>query len=480
MSHPPRSNRGHRGERNGDNHRHYRDSRDDRRSSPDRSSSQPPYYPREADSPPPPRRVRERDVPRVEHHDSKCTNVCSRRGIILMCAVLTNALVLICVVAAHMVSTGLSSRAGLGGFNINSQFNLQGTELQEARDLDMHYSQLRAPGVYGGVAFSLTFGVVSLLFVVAGTKPPHLTSRKLLVGALVFQLVGAVGYVVAVGLYLHFIIRVNSTDICIRRERLYARNGYTWLNCEVSGGDAAVALFGLITAILYTAGTVLTFQTIRRVKRYLQEHKRREAERQPRSQPPRAPLRAETTSATEPLARALRPRVPDRASPLRQGDEGGTGEGDWEERGGGVVTEQTVDVGLHLHAAAVGEDAGDGLLVLAVQPVVGQSSGELPLEAPTSARRPPHADSSRQVEVRRHGLGLRRRLLRRCLMVCAGVCSRAGAGGRGRRFTEAAAVLGDAELHHDGAEAVGAAIALSQSHQLLRSSQCVRHVADRL
>ncbi|XP_073333379.1 MARVEL domain-containing protein 3 [Pagrus major] len=293
MSQPPRSNRGHR-ERNGD-HRHNRDSYDDRRPSPDshRSSSRPPYYPREADSPP--KHVRE--VPRVEHHESKCTNICSRRGIVLICAVLTDALVLICVVAAHMVSSGLSSMGGLGGFDINSNFNLQGTELQKVRELDMQYSQMRAPGLYGGIPFSLTFGVVSLLFVVAGSKPPHRMSRKLLYGALVFQAVGAVAYVVAVGLYLHFIIRVNSTEVCQQRERLYARNGYTWMNCDVSGADAAVALFGLITAILYAAGTVLTIQTIRGVKRYLQERQRREAEKQQgRSQPQRAPLRAATTS----------------------------------------------------------------------------------------------------------------------------------------------------------------------------------------
>ncbi|XP_071342630.1 MARVEL domain-containing protein 3 [Trachinotus anak] len=291
MSRPPRAHRGHR-ERSGD-HRPHRDPHDDRRPSPDRSSSRPPYYPREADSPP----KRVRDVPQVEHHESKCTHVCSRRGIVLICAVLTNALVLICVVAAQMVSTGLSSSAALGGFNINSNFNLQGTELQQARDLDMQYSQMRAPGIYGGIAFSLTFGVISLLFVVAGNKPPHLMSRKLLVGALIFQAVGAVAYVVAVGLYLHFIIGVNSTDICKRRERLYARNGYTWMTCNVGGADAAVALFGLITAILYTAGTVLTIQTIRQVKRYLQERKRREADRQlARAQPQRAPLRADTTS----------------------------------------------------------------------------------------------------------------------------------------------------------------------------------------
>ncbi|CAK6964503.1 MARVEL domain-containing protein 3-like [Scomber scombrus] len=289
MSQPPRSNRGHR-ERNGD-HRQHRD--DDRRTTPDRSSSRPPYYPRESDHPP----QHEREVPRVEHHDSKCTNICSRRGIVLICAVLTNSLVLICLVAAQMVTSGMSAASAMGGFNINSNFNLQGTELQQVRDLDMQYSQMRAPSLYGGLPFSLTFGVVSLLFVVAGNKPPHRMSRKLLVGALVFQAVGAVGYVVAVGLYLHFVIKVNSTDVCQRRERLYARNGYTWMNCDVSGADAAVALFGLITAILYAVGTVLTINVIRRVKRYLQERKHREAERQQsRSQPQRAPLRADTTS----------------------------------------------------------------------------------------------------------------------------------------------------------------------------------------
>ncbi|XP_054873218.1 MARVEL domain-containing protein 3 isoform X2 [Amphiprion ocellaris] len=271
MSHPPRSNRGYRErtgdyrdrngdhrERNGDHRERngdHRQPRDDRHSSSDRSSSRPPYYPHEADYPP----KHSREVPRVEHHESKCTNACSRR--------------------AQMVTSGLSSMAGAGGFNINSQFNLQGTELQQVRDLDMQYSQMRAPGVYGGIAFSLTFGVISLLFVVAGTKPPHVMSQKLLYGALVFQAVGAVVYVVAVGLYLHFVIGINSTDVCKQRERIYARNGYTWMNCDVGGADAAVALFGLITAILYTAGTVLTVQTIRGVKRYLQERKRREADR---------------------------------------------------------------------------------------------------------------------------------------------------------------------------------------------------------
>ncbi|XP_077441260.1 MARVEL domain-containing protein 3 [Vanacampus margaritifer] len=290
MSQAPRSNRAHR-ERNGDQ-RQPREPRDGDRSSADRSSSRAPYYDRDPDHHP--KHARDRDVPRVERHDSTCTHMCSRRGIVLMCSVLTNGLVLICVVAAQMVTSKLSSMGGLGGFDINSNFSPQGTELQKMHELDMQYSQMRAPGIYGGVAFSLTMGVLSLLFVVASNKPPHHLSRKLLYGALGFQATGAVAYVVAVALYLHFVMGVNATDVCQERERLYARHSYTWMNCNVSGADAAVALFGLITAILYGAGTVLTVQTIRRVRQYLKERERRRVEReQPRSH---APLRAETSS----------------------------------------------------------------------------------------------------------------------------------------------------------------------------------------
>ncbi|XP_042178269.1 MARVEL domain-containing protein 3 isoform X2 [Oncorhynchus tshawytscha] len=222
------------------------------------------------------------------------------KGIVLICSVLTNALVLICVVAAQMVMSGMSAMGGLAGgsFNLNTNIPFEGQELQQVRDLDMQYSQMRAPGIYGGVAFALVFGVVSLLFVVSGNKPAHLLGQKLLMGALVFQGLGAVLYVVAVGLYLHFVIQVNSTDVCKRRERLYARSGLTWMNCDVGGADAAVALFGLITAILYTAGTVLTFHTVRWVRGYLKDRRlHEERDRRPptaSSHPHRAPLRSDT------------------------------------------------------------------------------------------------------------------------------------------------------------------------------------------
>lgn len=213
----------------------------------------------------------------------------------LICAVLTNALVLICVVAAHMSQMGMSAMGMGGGSFIDAMIPFEGVELKQVRELDMQFGQMRAPGVYGGVAFCLTFGALTLLFVVSSSKPPHMLPRKLLIGQFAFQIIGAVGYVVAVGLYLHFVISVNSTDVCARRERLYARNGYTWMNCSVGGGDAAVALFGIITAILYAAGTFLTGQTIQDVRRYLKERDRYEAERreQPRS-PLKTPAHADT------------------------------------------------------------------------------------------------------------------------------------------------------------------------------------------
>lgn len=195
-----------------------------------------------------------------------------------MCAFLTNMLVLFCVVAAYVTLSGMSAMKFGGGGFADVVLPFQGTELQKVRDLDMQFTQMRAPGIYGGLAFSVTFGVISLFFVFSGNKPAHVLSRKLLVGQFLFQLIGAVAYVTAVGLYLHFVIKVNSTEVCMLRERLYARNGQTWMNCNVSGADAAVALFGIITAILYAVGTFLTGRTIQYVNWYRKGRARYEAE----------------------------------------------------------------------------------------------------------------------------------------------------------------------------------------------------------
>lgn len=185
----------------------------------------------------------------------------------------TGILVLICVVASFAVLSGYTSAAGFGSFSIDSMYTpFEGTELQQVRDADLQYSQLRAPGVYGGVAFSLVICGLTIVFLILGAKPIHRVSIKLLFAEFIFDSIACLGYVVAVGLYLHFIKQVNATDICKTRERLYAGRGYTWMNCEVQGGDAAVAIFGLVAFCLYLSSSILCGLYIRTVHDFRKNH----------------------------------------------------------------------------------------------------------------------------------------------------------------------------------------------------------------
>ncbi|KAM9228336.1 LOW QUALITY PROTEIN: uncharacterized protein RG961_005788 [Leptosomus discolor] len=176
-----------------------------------------------------------------------------------------NLLVLICVGAAQASVAGFTSLGGLGtgSFSLNSAYSpFEGMELQEVRELDMQFTQMRAPCVYGGVAFSLTAAVLTLVFLVMGAKPIQQLRLGLLAGECAFNLLAGVAYIAAVGLYLHFVSQVNSTEVCKRRERLYARRGYTSMNCVVQGGDAAVGLFGVAAACLYFASFVVCVRDI--------------------------------------------------------------------------------------------------------------------------------------------------------------------------------------------------------------------------
>ncbi|XP_020377095.1 MARVEL domain-containing protein 3-like [Rhincodon typus] len=184
--------------------------------------------------------------------------------------VVTNILVLICVAAAQAAISGYTSMGGLGAgaFSIDSAYSpFQGTELEQVRDLDLQYSQQRTPGVYGGVAVSIVVGALTLLFLVGGAKPLHRLSSKFLMAEFVFNILACIGYIVGVGLYLHLMILVNSTEVCRLRNRLYARHGYTFMNCDIQGGDAAVALFGLISSCLYCASAVMSFLTLKSLKK---------------------------------------------------------------------------------------------------------------------------------------------------------------------------------------------------------------------
>ncbi|KFV15306.1 MARVEL domain-containing protein 3, partial [Tauraco erythrolophus] len=168
-------------------------------------------------------------------------------GVLKFVEITVNVLVLICVGAAQASVAGFTSLGGFGtgSFSLNSAYiPFEGTELQQVRELDMQFTQMRAPCVYGGVAFSITAAALTLVFLVVGAKPIQQLRMGLLVGECAFNLLAGTAYVAAVGLYLHFVSRVNATDVCKRRERLYARRGYTSVNCAVQGGDAAVGLFG--------------------------------------------------------------------------------------------------------------------------------------------------------------------------------------------------------------------------------------------
>ncbi|XP_053105156.1 MARVEL domain-containing protein 3-like [Hemicordylus capensis] len=210
--------------------------------------------------------------PPKENSSDKCSNLCSTRGILQFVEITVNILVLICVGAAQASISGFTTMGGLGSFNIDSMYSpFEGVELKEARDLDMQYNQMRAPCVYGGVAFCLTMLCLTLLFLITGVKPVYRLSVRVLITECVFDILACLGYIAAVGLYLHFVIQINSTDVCKRRERLYARRGYTWMNCGVQGGDASVALFGLVAACLYFPSAVVCVFTIRRVQEFKRE-----------------------------------------------------------------------------------------------------------------------------------------------------------------------------------------------------------------
>ncbi|NXC49281.1 MALD3 protein, partial [Penelope pileata] len=209
--------------------------------------------------------------PPKETFSVKCSKVCTTRGILKIVEIAVNLLVLVCVGAAQASVAGFTSIGGLGlgSFNLNSAYSpFEGTELQEVRELDMQITQMRAPCIYGGVAFSLTAAALTLVFLVVGVKPIHRLKMGLLAGECAFNLLAGVAYIVAVGLYLHFVTQVNATEVCKRRERLYARRGYTSMNCVVQGGDAAVGLFGAAAACLYFASFVVCILAIRTVRAF--------------------------------------------------------------------------------------------------------------------------------------------------------------------------------------------------------------------
>ncbi|XP_021488185.1 MARVEL domain-containing protein 3 isoform X1 [Meriones unguiculatus] len=198
----------------------------------------------------------------------KCRYLCTGRGVVQIVEVTLNGMVLMCVVASYFVLAGFSaSFASGGGFGNNYYSPFEGTELEQVRQLDQQYTILRSPLIYGGVAVSLGLGVLTMGVLLQGAKSLRKLPGRWLPLEAAFSLLAAVGYCVGIGFYLHTALRINSSDTCKTRERLYARRGLTWMNCQLAGTDGAAATFACLLVILYAASVVLALRGYREQKR---------------------------------------------------------------------------------------------------------------------------------------------------------------------------------------------------------------------
>ncbi|XP_037671710.1 MARVEL domain-containing protein 3 isoform X1 [Choloepus didactylus] len=199
----------------------------------------------------------------------KCRYLCTGRGVVQIVEVILNGMVLMCIVASYFVLAGFSAGfSSGGGFGNNYYSPFEGTELEQVRQLDQQYTVLRAPLIYSGVAVSLGLGVLTMGVLVQGAKSLTKLPGKWLLVEAAFSLLAAVGYCIGIGLYLHVALQINSTDTCKTRERLYARKGLTWMNCQLAGTDGAAATFACLLVIMYGASVVLALRSYREQKHY--------------------------------------------------------------------------------------------------------------------------------------------------------------------------------------------------------------------
>ncbi|XP_006006401.1 MARVEL domain-containing protein 3 isoform X1 [Latimeria chalumnae] len=258
---PPRDTWENQGPRfSGDERVHYKDNKRNPEVPPVAyvsSEDDPPSYEMEYYEPPPGGGILE---------CNKCRYLCTGRGVLQLLETMLNVLTFICIVAGYVALSGFSSNAGFASnsFSINSFYSpFEGEELKKVRELDQQFSILRAPLLYSGLA--VTLGLFGLTLAVCAAGARHLSelSRKLLVMEAIFSGLASMGYAAAVGVYMHFVLQINQTDVCKQREILYFRNGLTWMNCGVSGMDGAAACFGVLLVIFYGASVFLAFRVYR-------------------------------------------------------------------------------------------------------------------------------------------------------------------------------------------------------------------------
>ncbi|XP_075684284.1 MARVEL domain-containing protein 3-like [Rhinoderma darwinii] len=200
----------------------------------------------------------------------KCSNLCSRRGLLQLVEILINLLILICASATESASAGFSS---LGGFGSSYYYSMGysmsgflGDEVDQVAQLDVQYNRMKLPTIYAAVAISLLLLTLTLSFLAASCMSGTAQNRKLLLVEEVSNVLFAVTYIICIALYIYFIKWINATEVCKQRESLYNRRGYNSVTCDIMGTEMAVCVFAVILSVLYITSAVFVGLMLREIK----------------------------------------------------------------------------------------------------------------------------------------------------------------------------------------------------------------------
>uniref|UniRef100_UPI00398E3AF8 MARVEL domain-containing protein 3 isoform X1 n=1 Tax=Pristiophorus japonicus TaxID=55135 RepID=UPI00398E3AF8 len=214
---------------------------------------------------------------------TKCSYLCSRRGLLQMFEIILNLVVLICAAATQSASAGFDSIGGFGSaYYYNMGYANSGFlnhEIQQIGELDVQYNKMKSATVYCVVGLSAVLFSFAVAFLVVGCVIQHNRSSmhhskysNILIIECVLKALAAVAYIIGVALYLHFIHKINATDTCKQRESLYNRHGYSSVKCAILGTEVAVSIFAVMLIIVYIASVVFGVLAYREMQAAQPEH----------------------------------------------------------------------------------------------------------------------------------------------------------------------------------------------------------------
>uniref|UniRef100_A0A5F8GA12 MARVEL domain-containing protein 3-like n=1 Tax=Monodelphis domestica TaxID=13616 RepID=A0A5F8GA12_MONDO len=202
-------------------------------------------------------------LPRRPHQKScsgKCSNLCSRRGLLQLGELSLSLLVLICAASALSTSTGFFGLGGMRGspfFVLGYAMNgFPGHGISQLAELDLQYARMKLPSGYCMVGVSCLLLCLALAFLILGCSTSVPEARMLLGVELVTDVLGVLACMLATGLYIHAIQSANASEGCKRREAIYRSAGYTSMSCDILGTEVAACMFALLLMMVYFSGMV--------------------------------------------------------------------------------------------------------------------------------------------------------------------------------------------------------------------------------